>query len=161
MRFETVLISAKYPQILFIVFSKGFKRFPLATQKIWAKISKNFPKKWSFSSSTRSRILWGMSFFLQPVLNTIKGPGNVSRSFIPCKNALRFRRRYRKGSQSLKMSHYIMTCDVIRHDVTDGSVIPNERARSILLVSQVSWVLNDQLRNCRPLFPAKYCLDKA
>jgi len=54
-----------------------------------------------------------------------------------------------------------MTYDVIGHDVTDGSVIPNERARSILLVSQDSLVLNDQLRNCRPLFPAKIFLEKA
>ena len=48
------------------------------------------------------------------------------------------------------MSHY--------NDLTDGWVIPNEGARSVLLVSQVSCVLNDQLRL---LFPTYYCLDRA
>ena len=43
--------------------------------------------------------------------------------------------------RSLKMNLYKMTCDVIGHDVTDGSIIPNEWARSILVVSFSSMVI--------------------
>ena len=123
------MIGSKYPQMLFIVLSKGFKRFSLVTQEIWAEMSKNFRKNDVFSSSTRFRILWGMSCFMKHLLNTIKSSRIVSRSFIARQNAISFRRRYRKGGQSLKMTHFIMTCDVIGHYVIVKPDISNERAQ--------------------------------
>ena len=58
-------------QILFIVLSKSFKRFRLVNQEIWEKMSKKFRKNEVLSTSTRSRILWGWTFFMKPLLNFV------------------------------------------------------------------------------------------
>jgi len=82
-RFRIILISSKYPQMLFMVFSKGFKRFHLATQEKWPEMSKNFRKNEVLSSS---RILWGMSFSVNIFMNVAF---SVTRQFQLKKSHLR------------------------------------------------------------------------
>ena len=75
-----------------------------------------------------------------------------------CSSLFRYNRH--SGCRSLKMTHYVMTYDVIGHDVTILSDIGNETARSKVFVGDVSWPWPNWFRIYRPFFPPQFPLEK-
>ena len=78
-------------------------------------------------------------------LNPPYSQGNISRKHsapkIRFENGCAIRNSGDSECESLKMTHYVMTCDVIGHDVMVEPVIPNVRPGAVLYDGEVSWFM--------------------